>query len=519
MKTTLMRGVPASLRMDAWWMSGGNAESARPPSREASNGQDRARRPQARVAVLLALVLLADWLFWAQGVGVSLVMFAGALVAGMLVVADGRVGAREGMAGGVILLLGLLPVLIYVQMLSVAFYGATLLGIASWFALKGRGNVRDILRASLRFLALAPMQTALDIKAAPREVYGQRDWDGMTRNLLRAWALPGVVGGAFLLLFLQGNPVLEQMASRLLNVDADMDRLLFWVLMGAAIWPFLVLYKMRQRLMLPFSLPHTPRIVAPSLLNPESVTNSLVLFNLMFTVQTGLDLVYLWGGASLPDGMSLATYAHRGAYPLVATALLAGVFALISRPYVQNRPVLRGLLLLWLVQNLALVAGAIERLDLYVEAFGLTYLRVAAYIWMGMVAVGLVLVGWQVLRSKGNGWLLVRMSTLLVAVLYVCSFVNFANLIAANNLGRSQKVEVFLKTDTGSIRTDAWYICSLGPMALPAIVDFENRTGQRVCEYGTMPQLQESGNWREWGFRRWRVQRYLAVSGAAKDVL
>ena len=49
------------------------------------------------------------------------------------------------------------------------------------------------------------------------------------------------------------------------------------------------------------------------------MSRSLILFNALFALQTVLDLTYLWGGASLPDGMSHAEYAHRGAYPLIAT--------------------------------------------------------------------------------------------------------------------------------------------------------------------------------------------------------
>ena len=57
---------------------------------------------------------------------------------------------------------------------------------------------------------------------------------------------------------------------------------------------------------------------------------SLVLFNLLFAVQTVMDVHYLWRGAALPDGMTYATYAHRGAYPLIVTALLAAGFVLVA---------------------------------------------------------------------------------------------------------------------------------------------------------------------------------------------
>ncbi len=51
--------------------------------------------------------------------------------------------------------------------------------------------------------------------------------------------------------------------------------------------------------------------------------------------------------------MSYAEYAHRGAYPLVFTALLAGVFVLVSfRPggAAQRSRWARGLVQLWIAQ-------------------------------------------------------------------------------------------------------------------------------------------------------------------------
>lgn len=75
-----------------------------------------------------------------------------------------------------------------------------------------------------------------------------------------------------------------------------------------------------------------PRMLAPAksrpslrlpeaLLNLRSILWALLTFNLNNALQTGLDLTYLWGGASLPTGMTPATYAHRGAYPVCMSAL------------------------------------------------------------------------------------------------------------------------------------------------------------------------------------------------------
>jgi len=205
------------------------------------------------------------------------------------------------------------------------------------------------------------------------------------------------------------------------------------------------------------------------------------------------------GGAALPEGMTAAEYAHRGAYPLLVTALLAGGFALAARPFAAEDRRLRMLLLLWLAQNVALTISALLRLELYVEAFGLTYLRLHSAIWMGLVAAGLGLTGWQVWRGLPNGWLLLRTVGLGVGVLYAACFVNFAAIIAAENLKRPTY--------------DAGYVCSLGPTAMGAIqasgrdvvVQFPDGVGSVWCALSP-PQID---GWRDWGFRDWRVRRYL----------
>ena len=161
------------------------------------------------------------------------------------------------------------------------------------------------------------------------------------------------------------------------------------------------------------------------LLGVQAMSRSLILFNALFALQSGLDLIYLWGGATLPDGMSHAEYAHRGAYPLIVTALLAAGFVLIAMrpggPAEQSR-LIRPLVLAWIGQNVLLVISSIFRLDLYVAAFSLTYLRLAAFIWMGLVAAGLLLILIQIMLRKPISWLVTANAATLVLALYGCCF-------------------------------------------------------------------------------------------------
>src|SRR6201999_3049138 len=110
-----------------------------------------------------------------------------------------------------------------------------------------------------------------------------------------------------------------------------------------------------------------------------------ILFNLLFALQTVLDAVYLWGNAALPAGISYADYAHRGAYPLIATALLAGAFVLAAmRPSgaAAKSTIIRLLVYFWVAQNVLLVISSMLRLYRYVEIYMLTGWRIAALVWM-----------------------------------------------------------------------------------------------------------------------------------------
>jgi hypothetical protein len=103
---------------------------------------------------------------------------------------------------------------------------------------------------------------------------------------------------------------------------------------------------------------------------------------------------------------------------------------------------------------------------------------------------------WQVLRGHGNGWMLRRTAALGLATLYVSSFVNFAEVIAAENLSRPDP--------------DMLYVCSLGPMAAAAVAatrPVAQYDGWQVTDCAAPPRID---HWQEWGFRPWLVAHKVA---------
>jgi hypothetical protein len=371
-------------------------------------------------------------------------------------------------------------------------------------------NLLDAATIPLR----GPFQLAGDLFGALRNM---KRWTPEWLGSLVAWIIPLSVFTIFLALFSSANPLIE---NRLMQIDLrallnllDPWRIWFWALVACAIWPLL-----RRRIRRKPAPPGEPRtaIAAESsdldyLLGAQAVTRSLILFNALFALQTVLDLTYLWGGAALPAGMSHAEYAHRGAYPLIATALLAAGFVLIAmRPGgpAQNSKLIRPLVLVWTGQNVLLVISSILRLDLYVAAFSLTYLRLAAFIWMGLVAAGLLLMLIQIFLRKSNSWLVSANAATLALVLYGCCFIDAPLLVASYNLQHCREI------GGAGPAIDRRYLRSLGPKALPALEAHMAQLpllGAIVADNrDSLHSVNRSANWRAWGFRTWRLERYLA---------
>jgi hypothetical protein len=191
-------------------------------------------------------------------------------------------------------------------------------------------------------------------------------------------------------------------------------------------------------------------------------------------VQNGLDLAFLWSGAPLPGDLTLAGYAHRGAYPLIATALLAGLFVLVTlRPgsTTARSPVVRLLVTLWIAQNLLLVASTMYRTFDYVESYSLTVLRIAALIWMGLVAVGLVLICYRLLRSKSGAWLINANMLAALLVLAGASCVDLGRMAAAWNVRHAREI------GGRGVQLDLCYLNELGASALLPLLELEMRPG------------------------------------------
>lgn len=292
---------------------------------------------------------------------------------------------------------------------------------------------------------------------------------------LTVWFIPLFFGSIFAALLVSANPLLEKWINLMNPGNAasyvNFGRVLFWAVALSVVWPFIHVWwrKKAEVMETPAeAIEHEHERLSDfsGFLGVATILRSLILFNLLFAVQTLLDAIFLWGNAALPADITYAAYAHRGAYPLILTALLAAGFVLVAmRPGgpAERSKVIRPLVYLWVAQNVLLMASSILRLGLYVQIYLLTYWRVAAFIWMLLVALGLLLIVARIILHRSNDWLIRANLIALTATLYICSLINFAAIIADYDVSHGHEAS------GQGVQIDMNYLVQLGPQALPAI--------------------------------------------------
>jgi len=489
-------------------------------------------RVRLLAVMTLALTAAADYLFWHHRVGWTLGLFL-LLAAGMSLGMDVRVlktRAGKGLTAYLLVTVTALMIAPGAGALLLGLPALALLRMTSVAGWTDRGLVWGM--RWLRFGVTFCFQWLLDLSRPA--VFGPVIKLRGGRLLLR-WMLPVGLTLIFVVLFAIANPVWAHGISAFftgigeflqnLTLPAPL-RVIFWMVIAVAGW---ALFRMNIGTSRPepdpapdieTKLPH--RLVS-SLLHSElvgtQVVRCLILFNLVFLIQNGLDIEYLWAGLKLPDGMSYAQYAHRGAYPLIFTALLAGAMVLVcfagngdSRTWRQARK----LVIAWLAQNVFLVVSAMLRLDQYIQIYSLTLLRTAALIWMLLIAIGLILITVRIGAGRSNRWLVHANLIVLIVTLTVSIFCPFRGWVAEYNVGHCR--EVAADHDANRVKLDVDYLDKLGTPALPALLRAadnptagfapETRTRLRNLIARLSDRLQDH-DWREWTWERHQLRKLL----------
>ena len=233
------------------------------------------------------------------------------------------------------------------------------------------------------------------------------------------------------------------------------------------------------------------------------------LVDLLFLGFVIVQFRYLFGGSSwveVTPGLTYAAYARAGFFQLVAAVALAvgwllAAHSLLGERSLRARATFGGLASVHLLLLMVVVASAIQRMQAYQDAYGLTEMRVvvtAVLVWLTVIVVWF---GVTVLTGRRDRFAFGGLVTafLLVGAL---QFVNPAGLVARHNLDRiAQPVEV-----------DVEHLNSLGSDAAPVLVArLDELPDEAQCsvasrllhEWGP----ERPGDWRSFNWSESRARR------------
>ncbi|MET8680555.1 DUF4173 domain-containing protein [Streptomyces sp. NPDC004647] len=191
----------------------------------------------------------------------------------------------------------------------------------------------------------------------------------------------------------------------------------------------------------------------------------LVVLNALFAAFIAVQLAVLLGGYDKvlsETGLSYAQYARQGFWQLLwATLLTLVVIALAlrwaPRGAQRDRTLVRGVLGTLSALTLVVVVSALRRMDLYVDAYGLTRLRVSVVgveMWLGLV-IALIMVAGVV----GGRWLPRAVVGSAAAAVLAFGLLSPDGLVAEQNVQRYER--------DGKI--DLAYLEQLSADAVPAL--------------------------------------------------
>ncbi|GHI86973.1 hypothetical protein Sxan_43370 [Streptomyces xanthophaeus] len=191
----------------------------------------------------------------------------------------------------------------------------------------------------------------------------------------------------------------------------------------------------------------------------------LIVLNLLFAGFNAVQLAVLFGGYDMVidrTGLTYAAYARQGFWQLLgATLLTLAVIALALRWAPRggsgDRRFVRVVLGVLCAMTLVVVASALRRMDFYVDAYGLTQLRIsvaAMELWLGLVIVLIMAAG-----VFGASWLPRAIVGSSAAAVLVFGLLSPDGMIAESNVARYE--------DKGKI--DLAYFQSLSADAAPGL--------------------------------------------------
>lgn len=363
----------------------------------------------------IASLAAYSFLFWGQTPGLNFLIMNCILVVGFILRDKSVFRNREWLIAAASALITSSCVAWYGNSLSVFANIAAIMATAA-FSLH-RGN-SIVVAGLLAFLNMATSIAYIIIEIAERA--GRFGGDrGAPKTKLKKAILLGVVAivGIIFFCLYRGSSVMFESVTDKINLDFISIPWCVFVIGGSIL--LFGFYRQQKFEWLSSWDRNLPMKLAPKertsafdrmmSLESEHFTGIALfgMLNVLLLVVNGLDIAFLTGGEQfLPNDVTYSEYVHQGTNALIfsiifATALILGWF----RNYQEkgkSYSKLRLLALLWILQNMFMIATTIYRNHSYVFVFGLTYQRIGVDVFLLLSLIGLALVFWKIIKQRSN---------------------------------------------------------------------------------------------------------------------
>ncbi|MFE5940575.1 DUF4153 domain-containing protein [Streptomyces sp. NPDC056470] len=235
----------------------------------------------------------------------------------------------------------------------------------------------------------------------------------------------------------------------------------------------------------------------------------LIVLNLLFAAFNAVQLAVLFGGYDKvlrETDLTYSEYARQGFWQLLMATLLTLVVIGLAlrwapRSDARDRTLVRAVLGTLCLLTLVVVASALRRMDLYVDAYGLTRLRIsvaAMEMWLGLV----------ILLIMAAGIFGARLLPRAVAVSAAAGMLLFG-LASPDAIVAEQNVERF----SSSGKIDVPYLAGLSADAVPALDRLPEP--QRSCALLDIEERlgENDGSWYATSWSEARARSILAERG------
>jgi len=263
----------------------------------------------------------------------------------------------------------------------------------------------------------------------------------------------------------QLDPLLNALSEWIVRVVSRPMEFLFWI---AVAWITAGLLRPTLRLasMNLFARGEEQRKPANAPLY-SACRNTLVTVIGLFAVYLAYEYYTLWTRV-FPEGFYYAGFAHQGAAWLtIALALATLILSLVFSGHVRDDlrlPKLRLLAWVWSLQNILLSMAVYNRLFIYIDFNGMTWMRIVGLFGTSVVVVGFLLVVWKIAFGKDFPWLIHRQAWALAMAVYLFALTPVDGIAVAYNVRRILSGDLSASMQIGVHRQDLEGTLSMQPL-------------------------------------------------------